>query len=99
MATVSIIHFSGAGHTAALAEAVRKGAASVAGVSVNLIAIGGEDITQGRYSNEAAFAQLDASDAIVFGTPTYMGGPAAQFKAFADATAGQWFGSKWRDKL
>jgi NAD(P)H dehydrogenase (quinone) len=29
---------------------------------------------------------LDASDAIIFGSPTYMGGPAAQFKAFADAT-------------
>jgi len=24
------------------------------------------------------FAQLDASDAIIFGSPTYMGGPAAQ---------------------
>ena len=43
--------------------------------------------------------QLDASDAIVFGTPTYMGGPAAQFKAFADATSERWFGRKWIDKV
>jgi NAD(P)H dehydrogenase (quinone) len=28
-----------------------------------------------------------------------MGGPAAQFKAFADATGGKWFASAWRDKL
>lgn len=28
-----------------------------------------------------------------------MGGPAAQFKAFADATVGSWFGQKWRDKV
>ena len=45
------------------------------------------------------FAKLDASDAIVFGSPTYMGGPAAQFKAFADATSGRWFGGAWRDKI
>jgi NAD(P)H dehydrogenase (quinone) len=43
--------------------------------------------------------QLAASDAIVFGSPTYMGGPAAQFKAFADATVEAWFAQAWRDKL
>lgn len=99
MATVSIIYFSGAGHTTKLAEAVQQGVASVAGVKTNLIAINGDDIVKGRYKNDAVFAQLDASDAIIFGSPTYMGGPAAQFKAFADASAGKWFGSVWRDKL
>ena len=99
MTTVSIIYFSGTGHTAKLAEAVQTGAASVPGVTTHLIAINGEDILKGRYQNEAAFAQLDASDAIIFGSPTYMGGPAAQFKAFADATAGKWFASAWRDKI
>ena len=99
MNTVSIIYFSGSGHTTKLAEAVQKGAASVAGVNVNLIAITGDEIAQGRYRNEAALAQLDASDAIIFGSPTYMGGPAAQFKAFADATGERWFKAAWRDKL
>lgn len=99
MATVSIIYFSGGGHTAKLAEAVNKGAASVAGVKTNLIAIHGDDIAKGRYANDSVFAQLDASDAIIFGSPTYMGGPAAQFKAFADATGGRWYTSAWRDKL
>ena len=99
MPTVSIIYFSGGGHTAKLAEAVQKGAASVSGVQTNLIAINGDDIVKGRYKNDPVFAQLDGSDAIIFGSPTYMGGPAAQFKAFADATAGKWFGSAWRDKL
>jgi len=99
MPTVSVIYFSGGGHTAKLAEAVTKGAAAVAGVKTHLIAISGDDITKGRYANDAVFAQLDASDAIIFGSPTYMGGPAAQFKAFADATAGKWFGSAWRDKI
>jgi NAD(P)H dehydrogenase (quinone) len=99
MPTVSVIYFSGAGHNAKLAEAVNKGAASVAGVKTNLIAINGKDIVEGRYKNDAVFAQLDASDAIIFGAPTYMGGPAAQFKAFADATASKWFTSAWKNKL
>jgi len=99
MTTVSIIFFSGSGHTTKLAEAITKGAASVADVKTNLIAINGDDITKGRYQNDAVFAQLNASDAIIFGSATYMGGPAGQFKAFADATAGQWFTSAWRDKL
>lgn len=99
MTNISIIYFSGSGHTTKLAEAVQQGAASVAGVNVNLIAIIGDDITKGRYQNADALAQLDASDAIIFGSPTYMGGPAAQFKAFADATGERWFKSAWRDKL
>ncbi|MBI3869169.1 MAG: flavodoxin family protein [Verrucomicrobia bacterium] len=99
MITVSIIYFSGAGHTTKLAEAVAKGAGSVAGVKVQTIAIHGKDIIEGRFKNDAAFAQLDASDAIVFGSPTYMGGPSGQFKTFADATAGSWFTGKWKDKI
>ena len=99
MPTVSIIHFSGSGHTTKLAEAVHKGAASVAGVQAHLIAINGDDIVKGRYNNDEVFATLDASDAIIFGSPTYMGGPAGQFKTFADATGSKWFASAWRDKI
>ncbi len=99
MPTVSVIYFSGAGHTAKLAEAVKQGAASVAGVKTNLIAISGDDIVKGRYQNDAVFALLDGSDAIIFGSPTYMGGPAGQFKTFADATGAKWFTSAWRDKI
>jgi len=99
MPIVSIIYFSGSGHTAKLAEAVTKGSASVTGVKTNLIAISGDDIVKGRYSNDQVLATLTASDAIVFGSPTYMGGPTAQFKAFADAAVGAWFAQAWRDKL
>jgi NAD(P)H dehydrogenase (quinone) len=28
-----------------------------------------------------------------------MGGPAAEFKAFADATGGRWYHAKWREKI
>ncbi|MFI5357558.1 MAG: flavodoxin family protein [Opitutales bacterium] len=99
MSTVSIIYFSASGHTSRLAEAVAQGADTVAGTKTHLIAVNGDDIVKGRYNNEPVLTLLDNSDAIIFGSPTYMGGPAAQFKAFADATGGKWYASAWRDKL
>lgn len=99
MVNVSIIYYSGANHTAKLAEAVNKGATSVAGVKTHLISIDGNDIEKGRYKNDEVINTLDESDAIIFGSPTYMSGPAAQFKAFADATVSNWFAQKWKDKL
>ena len=99
MPTISIVYFTGSGSTAQLAEAVRQGAASVNGFKTQLLAISGDDIVKGRYKNDGVMATLDASDAIIFGSPTYMGGPAAQFKAFADASVERWFGQAWRDKF
>jgi NAD(P)H dehydrogenase (quinone) len=96
--TISVIYFSGAGHTAKLAEAVAAGAAA-SGAKVNLLAIQGQHIKEGRFENDALVAELDGSDAIIFGSPTYMGGPAAQFKAFADATGERWYLRKWADKI
>ena len=91
MARIAIVYFSGYGHTKKLAEAVAAGA-SVGQVS--LIAIDQEgNIT------EADWATLNAADAIVYGSPTYMGGPAWQFKKFADATSKAWFTSAWKDKV
>jgi|SRR5208283_1321160 len=99
MTTVSIVYHSGSGHTAKMAEAVAKGAGSVNGVKVNLLAIAGKDIVEGRFKNDALLAQLDASDAVIFGSPTYMGGPSGQFKCFADATGERWYKSVWKDKV
>ena len=99
MAKVSVIYFSGFGHTTKLAEAVHKGVASVSGADCDVIPISGDDIAKGRYQNDAVLTKLDASDAIIFGSSTYMGGPAAQFKAFADASSAKWFTGTWRDKL
>ncbi len=42
---------------------------------------------------------MNAADAIVFGTPTYMGGYAGQFKAFIDACGGIWYQQGWKDKI
>ncbi|MBL9210497.1 MAG: flavodoxin family protein [Opitutaceae bacterium] len=99
MKTVAIVYFSGTGHTRLMAEAVQRGAAAIHATEATLHALDGRAIREGRFADAALFAALERADAIVFGTPTYMGGPAAQFKAFADASAGIWFRQGWRNKL
>ncbi|AOK51517.1 flavodoxin family protein [Burkholderia stagnalis] len=90
MSNIVIVYHSGYGHTKKLAEAVHAGAQDT-GAQVRLVAVGDLD--------DAGWAALDAADAIVFGAPTYMGGPSAQFKTFADATSKAWFTQKWKDKI
>jgi NAD(P)H dehydrogenase (quinone) len=89
---VAVVYHSGYGHTAKQAEAVADGAQSVAGVSAQLVAVEGGD---------APWQDLERADAIIFGAPTYMGGPSAPFKAFLDATSQTVFaaGFKWKDKV
>ena len=73
MTNVAIVYHSGFGHTKALAEAVAKGAELVRGSKVSLIPVA---------EAEAREAELDAADAIIFGSPTYMGGITADFAKF-----------------
>ncbi|MBS1720949.1 MAG: flavodoxin family protein [Armatimonadetes bacterium] len=87
-ALISVVYHSGYGHTAVVANKVQEGLASVEGVEARLFSV-----------DDVDWDVLNASDAIVFGAPTYMGGPSAGFKAFADATAKPWFGDAWKDKL
>jgi len=63
---ISIVYESTYGHTEALAEAVAMGARSVAEAEVTLVKIGDDGAA-------ADFDALNASDAIVFGSPTYNG--------------------------
>ena len=93
MTKVSIIYFSGYGHTKKQAEAVRDGAAG-AGASVDLIEISKEgELTEGGWN------KLSAADAIIYGSPTYMGGTPWQFKKFADDSSKLWYGRAWADKV
>lgn len=99
MTIVSIIAHSGMGNTARLADAVAEGVRSVSGVELKVFAITGEQIQGGRWQDEAVMAELTASDAIIFGAPTYMGMVSGPFKCFADATASIWFQMAWKDKI
>lgn len=94
MTKVAIVYFSGYGHTARQAEAVKQGAASVAGVTVTDFRI-----NENGDLPEGAWEALAQQDAIIFGSPTYMGGPAWQFKKFADASSKPWFTQAWKDKI
>ncbi len=88
MSKIVVVYHSGYGHTVKQAEAVAKGA------SAELIAINAEgNITDDQW------ATLDAADAIIFGSPTYMGSVTWQFKKFADATSKAWFSQQWKDKI
>ncbi len=99
MKSIAIIYFSAQGHTMQVAEAIAEGCRTVDHVSVELLRVVGDDITAGRWKNEAIQAKLNAADAIVFGCPTYMGGIAGQFKTFIDACGGIWYQQGWKNKL
>jgi NAD(P)H dehydrogenase (quinone) len=99
MPTVAIVYYSAQGHTHQIAEAVAEGAKSVPGTTVEVHRIADADIQNGRFGNKALLDRLGTADAIIFGTPTYMGGVASQVKAFIDATGGIWFAQGWRDKV
>lgn len=88
--TIAIAFHSGFGHTAVIAEAVARGAVG-AGAEVVLISV--DTITDEQW------AQLDAADAIIFGSATYMGTASAAFHAFAEAGSRRWFSHTWVDKL
>ncbi len=97
MPRIAVVFFSAIGATAKLADAVCLGAAEFA--EPVLHRIHGHEIIEGRFRNEVMLQSLDESDAILFGSPTYMGGPAAQFKAFADASSDRWSEGRWRHKV
>jgi len=88
MSKIVIVYHSGYGHTKKVAEAVAEGSGGA------LLAIDAEgNLPAGGWE------QLAAASAIVFGSPTYMGGVSWQFKKFADASAKPWFGQAWKNKL
>jgi NAD(P)H dehydrogenase (quinone) len=88
MAKIAVVFHSGYGHTLRVAQSVAEGAGA------DLIAIDADGNLP-----EADWDKLNAADAIIFGSPTYMGSVSWQFKKFADASSKAWFGQAWKDKL
>ncbi len=88
MSNITVVYHSGYGHTKRMAEAV------AAGAGAELLAIDAEgNLPAGGWE------ALAASDAIILGSPTYMGSVSWQFKKFADASSKPWFTQQWKDKL
>ncbi|MFL9610475.1 flavodoxin family protein [Methylobacillus sp. Pita2] len=90
MTKVVVVYHSGYGHTEVQAKAVARGAEKVAGTEVRLL-----NSEEAQQDWEA----LNAADAIIFGSPTYMGSASAQFKAFMDASSSIWYNRGWKDKV
>ncbi len=88
MSKIVIVYHSGYGHTRKVAEAVAEGSGGT------LLAIDAEGNLP-----EGGWEQLAAANAIVFGSPTYMGSVSWQFKKFADASSKIWFTLGWKNKL
>ena len=88
MPQIVVVYHSGYGHTQRVAQQVAEGA------NAQLLAIDADgNLPDGGWET------LNAADAIIFGTPTYMGGPSWQFKKFADASSKAWFSRAWQDKV
>lgn len=90
MTKLAVVYHSGYGHTEKQAKAVAQGAGKVAGVEVTLL---NTDEAQQQWE------LLKSVDAIIFGSPTYMGSASAQFKAFMDASSKAWYTRDWQDKV
>ncbi|MGN8158492.1 flavodoxin family protein [Salinisphaera sp. RV14] len=85
---IVVVYHSGYGHTKRMAQSVAQGAGAL------LAAIDDE----GQIA-DADWETLDHAKAILFGSPTYMGGPSWQFKKFADASSKAWFEGRWQNKI
>ena len=82
MNAIVIVHHSGYGHTAKVAQAVADTRGG------QLLAIDAE----GKLP-EGGWAALAAAKRVVFGSPTYRGSVSWQFKKFADASSKPWVGT------
>ena len=88
MSKIAVVYHSGYGHTQRMAQAVAEGAGA------ELIAIDAEgNLPEGGWDT------LNAADAIIMGSPTYMGSVSWQFKKFADASSKPWYSQAWKDKV
>jgi NAD(P)H dehydrogenase (quinone) len=92
MVRIAVVYYSNfKGNTEQLARAVARGAESVPDSEVTLLHTDQVD---------ESWHLLHAADAIIFGAPTYMGGPAARFKEFVEKLAGEvWLKRMWVNKV
>lgn len=94
MKSIAVLFHSGFGHTTNVAQAVLDGIGAVEDVTSSLVEINAD----GELSDKQ-WAELDSADAIIFGSPTYMGMASWQFKKVADASSKRWFTQEWKNKL
>lgn len=99
MKKIAVVYFTKTDVTGELAESLISGVKSLSDMTIVSHLIKGYEIIEGRFVNNDLFNTLSTCDAIIFGSPTYMGSVSAQFKAFADATSELWSDQEWSGKL
>ena len=100
---VLIVYYSLYGHIATMAQAVAEGVHQIPGMTATLRRVPEtlpEDVIAKMGATEAQKAQsqvpvctleeLEAADAVVFGTPTRFGNMCGQMRQFLDATGSIW---------
>ncbi|MFK7938857.1 MAG: flavodoxin family protein [Roseovarius sp.] len=83
---IAIPYFTGSGHTRVLAQAIASGAPNTALIDVTAM-------------TETDWRTLNDAQAILFGSPTYMGSTAARYDHFLEEAADLWTDLPWRDKI
>ena len=89
MVKVCIVYDSNfKGNTTVLAECVAEGAQSVDGAEVEVVHV--DDVADN-------WPKLHGADAIIFGSPTYIGSVSGKFKLFIEQLAGEvWLKRMWK---
>lgn len=90
MTTIVITYHSGYHHTEAVALEVARGA-EAAGATVIVHNV--------ENPVERIWTDIASADAVIFGTPTYMGSVSGPFKMFMDSTVKIWASQQWKDKI
>lgn len=87
---VAVVYHSGYGHTEVLAQAVAAGVENAGATAVTVSVANIDNLN---------WDLLNKADAIIFGSPTYMGSVSGPFKTFMDASSKIWSEGGWKDKL
>ena len=112
MTKLAIIYYSATGHGTTMANLVAA-AAEAAGAEVRVRHVAETQDPESFAHNPAWTANYNATkdlpaatgddiawaDAVIFGSPTRFGSPAAQLRTFLDSLGGLWAGGKLADKV
>ncbi len=88
MAQIAIVYHSKSGRTKIMAEQIAMGAKGLS-----------DEVRIFNCLDTVDFEYLNAADAIIFGSPTYLGSVSGEMKMFMDRATDVYKHQKWRNKI
>lgn len=85
---IAIVYHSKFNHTRQVADSIAQGIKEA----------NAEAVLYPAETAASSFDEISEADAIIFGSPTYMGSVSSEFKAFMEQTSKFWYSQKWKDK-